>query len=251
MLFTLVRFALHRLDNKFPRQGYLLRQGMGWNLEEKADDDDAVQLQRLIRRALSGVTSQASGGTLKVLTANRATQTGGQAARPNANRQAAVKAIMTTENHPAQNEASAPESNKDPGAKALQLPNERKQHVCPTPVVSGATPSETPNSSGDAVPLLLFVLVLAMVVMTALVWLPGLTHWGKNSVITPQGMVQRITFVKGWSVSSQVDTEQRSFLVRGVTQLRKGARVETRSGPLGSRLCDADSLICDELMRDE
>lgn len=69
MLFTLVRFALHRLDNKFPRQGYLLRQGMGWNLEEKADDDDAVQLQRLIRRALSGVTSQASGGTLKVLTA--------------------------------------------------------------------------------------------------------------------------------------------------------------------------------------
>lgn len=100
-------------------------------------------------------------------------------------------------------------------------------------------------------PLLLFVLVLAMVVMTALVWLPGLTHWGKNSVITPQGTVQRITFVKGWGVSSQVDTEQRSFLVRGVTQLRKGARVETRSGPLGSRLCDADSLICDELMRDE
>jgi len=251
VLFTLVRFALHRLDNKFPRQGYLLRQGMGWNLEEKADDDDAVQLQRLIRRALSGVTSQASGGTLKVLTANRATQTGGQAARPNANRQAAVKAIMTTENHPAQNEASAPESNKDPDAKALQLPDERKQHACPTPVVSGATPPETPNSSGDEVNLFLFVLVLAMVVMTALVWLPGLTRWAKNSVITPQGTVQRITFVKGLGVSSQVDTEQRSFLVRGVTQLRKGARVETRSGPLGSRLCDADSLICDELMRDE
>jgi len=251
VLFTLVRFALHRLDNKFPRQGYLLRQGMGWNLEEKADDDDAVQLLRLIRRALSGVTSQASGGTLKVLTANRATQTGGQAARPNANRQAAVKAIMTTENHPAQNEASAPESNKDPDAKALQLPDERKQHACPTPVVSVATPPETPNSSGDEVNLFLFVLVLAMVVMTALVWLPGLTRWAKNSVITPQGTVQRITFVKGLGVSSQVDTEQRSFLVRGVTQLRKGARVETRSGPLGSRLCDADSLICDELMRDE
>lgn len=48
-------------------------------------------------------------------------------------------------------------------------------------------------------PLLLFVLVLVMgmVVMTVLVLFPGLTRWGKNSVITPQGTVQRITFVKG------------------------------------------------------
>jgi len=162
-----------------------------------------------------------------------------------------VKTIMTTENHPAQNEASAPEGNENPEGEALQLPDELQQHACLTPAVLVATSPETPNSSGDEVTLFLFVLVLAMVVMTALVWLPGLTHWGKNSVITPQGTVQRITFVKGLGVSSQVDTEQRSFLVRGVTQLHKGARVETRSGPLGSRLCDADSLICDELMRDE
>ncbi|MGB4361531.1 MAG: hypothetical protein WBJ19_14050 [Rhodoferax sp.] len=158
---------------------------------------------------------------------------------------------MTTENHPAQNEASAPEGHQNPQGEALQLPDERQQPACPTPAASGATSPETPDASGDAVPVLLLVLVLVMAVMTVLVLFPGLTHWGKNSVITPQGMVQRITFVKGWSVSSQVDTEQRSFLVRGVTQLRKGARVETRSGPLGSRLCDADSLICDELMRDE
>jgi hypothetical protein len=162
-------------------------------------------------------------------------------------------AIMTTENHPAQDEASAPECHENPEGEALQLPDERQQHACPTPAASKATPPEIPNASGDVVPLLLFllVLVMGMVVMTVLVLLPGLTRWGKDSVITPQGTVQRITFVKGLGVSSQVDTEQRSFLVRGVTQLRKGARLETRSGPLGSRLCDADSLICDELMRDE
>lgn len=95
------------------------------------------------------------------------------------------------------------------------------------------------------------LVILLMLVMPVLMLLPGLENWGRNSVITPQGTVQRITFVKGWGVSSQIDTEQRSFLVRGATQLRKGARLETRSGPLGSRLCDAERLTCDELVRDE
>lgn len=101
------------------------------------------------------------------------------------------------------------------------------------------------------VPWLLIILLLTLVIMAMLMLLQGRGNWGMNSVVTPQGTVQRITFVSGWGVSTQIDTEHRSFLVRGATQLRKGARVETRSGPLGSRLCDAERLTCDELMRDE
>ena len=158
---------------------------------------------------------------------------------------------MTSENHPSQTEAPTPEGQENPDGQALQLPEELQPQACLTPAASGATPPETPHASGDVVPLLLIILMLVMVVMSVLMLLPWLENWGRNSVITPQGTVQKITFVKGWGVSSQVDTEQRSFLVRGATQLRKGARVETRSGSLGSRLCDADRLICDELMRDE
>lgn len=109
----------------------------------------------------------------------------------------------------------------------------------------------SPRSRGNAVVWLLASLLLSSAAVAILLLIPRPTNWGKASVITPQGTVQRIQFVATFGVSSQIDTEQRSFLVRGVTLLRKGARVQTRSGPLGSNLCDADSALCDELMRDE
>lgn len=158
---------------------------------------------------------------------------------------------MTSGHHPAPKEAPTPAGQESPEAQTLQRPQELQAHHRPTPAASGARSPETPHASGHVVPWLLIILLLTLVIMAMLMLLQGRGNWGMNSVVTPQGTVQRITFVSGWGVSTQVDTEHRSFLVRGATQLRKGARVETRSGPLGSRLCDAERLTCDELMRDE
>jgi hypothetical protein len=201
---------------------------------------------------------------------------------------------MTSENNPAQDDASQPECSGSPDGFVLHLSEEDNDFILElldqviesqqrievrleqmsealsqvslqvahvltpghssAPADSRATPAKpphSPHSGGHAVVWLLVVLVLSVGVVAALLLSPWQTRWGKASVVVPQGTVQRIRFVATFGVSSQVDTEQRSFLVRGVTLLRQGARVQTRSGPLGSRLCDADSAVCDELMRDE
>ncbi len=89
------------------------------------------------------------------------------------------------------------------------------------------------------------------VMLTAPLWIWMLVHWGDSTTPIPQGTVQKILFVGSFGVNSQVDTEQRSFLVCGVTTLRRGARVELRKGTWAMQLCDVDSRVCEDLMKDE
>ena len=95
-------------------------------------------------------------------------------------------------------------------------------------------------------------LVASMCVMlTAPMWIWMLMHLGVSTAPIPQGTVQKILFVGSFGVNSQVDTEQRSFLVRGVTTLHRGARVELRKSTWAMQLCDVDSRVCEDLMKDE
>lgn len=59
--FTLVRKELHRLDELHPRQAWLLRQCMGWGLDDEVDDFYVPRLQQSIRRSLALVEAQPSG----------------------------------------------------------------------------------------------------------------------------------------------------------------------------------------------
>ncbi len=89
------------------------------------------------------------------------------------------------------------------------------------------------------------------VMLTAPMWIWMLVHWGDSTAPIPQGTVQKILFVGSFGVNSQVDTEQRSFLVRGVTTLHRGAQVELRKSTWAMQLCDVDSRVCEDLMKDE
>ena len=98
---------------------------------------------------------------------------------------------------------------------------------------------------------LVAVLALTSVVLTSPLWILMLLHRGDAPAPRLQGTVQKIRFVGSFGITSQVDTERRSFLVRGVTSLHRGARVELRKGTWAVQLCDADSDICEDLMKDE
>ena len=89
---------------------------------------------------------------------------------------------------------------------------------------------------------------IAVVVVTAPEWMWTLKHWDDPTVPAPQGTVQTIRYIGNIGIDSQVDTEQRSFMVRGVTHLHKGSRVELRKTLMSLQLCNADTGACEELM---
>lgn len=53
VLRTLVRKSLCQLEEAYPRQAWLLRQSMGWGLEDEVDDFYVPRLQQAVSRSLS------------------------------------------------------------------------------------------------------------------------------------------------------------------------------------------------------
>ena len=53
VLRTLVRKSLCQLEEGYPRQAWLLRQSMGWGLEDEVDDFYVPRLQQAVTRSLS------------------------------------------------------------------------------------------------------------------------------------------------------------------------------------------------------
>ena len=102
----------------------------------------------------------------------------------------------------------------------------------------------------EMIPVLLIAGLLAAMLSTSF-WIWVIRHWNDSTVPVPQGTVQRILFVGNLGIDSQIDTEQHNLLVRGKTQLRKGARVEIRKGPWAYLLCDMDSGLCEDMVRED
>lgn len=61
VLRTLVRKSLCQLEEGYPRQAWLLRQSMGWGLEDEVDDFYVPRLQQSVSRALSMQVSRLDG----------------------------------------------------------------------------------------------------------------------------------------------------------------------------------------------
>ncbi len=101
---------------------------------------------------------------------------------------------------------------------------------------------------------MVFVLA-AMALFAALMSTPScvwaVRHWNDSTVPVAQGTVQRINFIGNLGIDTQIDTEQRSFIVHGITKLKKGTRVETRKGTWAYALCDQDTDLCEDLVREE
>ncbi|MCB8747293.1 hypothetical protein LHU53_10270 [Rhodoferax sp. U2-2l] len=61
VLRTLVRKSLQQLEERYPRQAWLLRQAMGWGLEDEVDDFYVPRLQQSVQRSLSLVVEPPTG----------------------------------------------------------------------------------------------------------------------------------------------------------------------------------------------
>ena len=100
---------------------------------------------------------------------------------------------------------------------------------------------------------IVFWTVLLGSLLTAPHWLWAIEHWNDSTIPVPVGTVQRIQFIGDWGINTQIDTEDRSFVVHGVTRFNKGSRVEQRKTRDSLQLCAVDDartvLHCEDLVR--
>nr|WP_295777776.1 hypothetical protein [Rhodoferax sp.] len=89
----------------------------------------------------------------------------------------------------------------------------------------------------------------AMIGTPSCIWV--VRHWDDSTAPVVQGTVQRILFVGNLGIDSQIDTEQHSFIVHGITKMQKGTHVETRKGQWSYALCDRESALCEDMVRDD
>ena len=92
---------------------------------------------------------------------------------------------------------------------------------------SATAPSHATSVAADMVWVVFWTLVLGSL-LTAPHWLWVIAHWNDSTVPVPMGAVQQIHFIGDWGINTQIDTEDRSMVVRGMTRLEKGSRVEQR-----------------------
>ncbi len=97
--------------------------------------------------------------------------------------------------------------------------------------------------------LMVMGLFAAMMGTPSCIWL--VRHWNDPTAPVAQGTVQSILYVGNLGIDTQIDTEQRSFIVHGITKLRKGVHVETRKGTWAYALCDQNSDLCEDLVHED
>jgi hypothetical protein len=87
--------------------------------------------------------------------------------------------------------------------------------------------------------------LLMAAVLTAPQWLWSLQHMNDPTTPVPVGVVQRIHFIGNLGVDSQIDTEEHSLLVRGVTRFTKGAVLEQRKSFWNLKICEVGTQQCE------
>jgi hypothetical protein len=62
------------------------------------------------------------------------------------------------------------------------------------------------------------------------------------------GTVQRISYIGGLGIHTQIDTETRTVLLRGAVLTQRGARLELRRLAWGPEVCNLDRVDCHALV---
>lgn len=98
-------------------------------------------------------------------------------------------------------------------------------------------------------------LALTILILFALIFILGAPLWhlmmrsaASSETSTPVGTVQRIRFISNLGIDTQIDTEGRSFMVRGISKLQRGMSVSLYRGTWNTGLCNADASICERVM---
>ncbi len=87
--------------------------------------------------------------------------------------------------------------------------------------------------------------LLMAAALTAPQWLWSLEHMNDPTTPVAVGAVQGIYFVGNLGVDSQIDTEEHSLLVRGVTRFTKGAVLEQRKSFWNLKICEVGTQQCE------
>lgn len=109
-------------------------------------------------------------------------------------------------------------------------------------------PSKSPTQSAPD----LFLTVLIIFALVFILGAPQLLNMMQSAASkeasTPVGTVQRIRFIGNLGIDTQIDTEERSFMVRGISTLQKGMPIHLHKSTWNSELCNADASICERVM---
>jgi hypothetical protein len=92
---------------------------------------------------------------------------------------------------------------------------------------------------------------LGVMMLALLFWpvtkqfIPGMEDPERRQAL---GAVQKVTYVGGFSRSTQIDTATGSYLLRGAILIRNGAQMEERSTYFGSVVCEVGTDVCAEML---
>lgn len=97
---------------------------------------------------------------------------------------------------------------------------------------------------------LLFFLLISAIVLTLVFWpwifgsksamqAPPITEYG--------GVVQKTSFIGGFRTDTQVDTDMRTLLARGIANVKRGTPLETRIDYFHRQVCEVGTHVCYEL----
>lgn len=128
--------------------------------------------------------------------------------------------------------------------------NATPEKLTPEPAPDGAPmTSDTPHRppSDNTWSGLFFFLVISAIVMTLVFW-PWI-YGSKSAMQAPTvieyvGIVQKTTFIGGFRTDTQVDTDMRTLLARGIASVKRGTPLETRIDYFRRQVCEVGTDIC-------
>jgi hypothetical protein len=96
-------------------------------------------------------------------------------------------------------------------------------------------------------------LILVMAVAFQLLWFSprlvrAVANLGQPDERVWLGTVRKVTFIGGFSTSTQVDTETQTLLLRGAAGLQPGATLERRKGFWDTQACEPQTDACWDLL---
>ena len=95
---------------------------------------------------------------------------------------------------------------------------------------------------------LLGLIITAILAAWMLDWFPITDSQSKHREHEYMGAVQKITYVGNLGPDTQIDTENRTFLLRGAASLKKGDRMERRETFFTIKVCELETGRCWDLM---
>ena len=114
-------------------------------------------------------------------------------------------------------------------------------------------PADSTMSSLGLILVMVMVMVMVMAIAFQILWfsprlIRAVANLGQPDERVWLGTVRKVTFIGGFSTSTQVDTETQTLLLRGAVGLKPGATLERRKGFWDTQACEPQTGACWDLL---